>query len=65
VRAYRRAGTLADEQRIKLFCARVGEYRAEVQRIAEIDVCRADLVHLRRTQREEARHSSRATRGMA
>jgi L-lactate dehydrogenase complex protein LldG len=38
VRAYRRAGALSDEQRIELFCARVGEYRAEVQRVAEVDV---------------------------
>jgi L-lactate dehydrogenase complex protein LldG len=37
-RAYRRAGTLGDEERIELFCARVGEYRAEVQRVAEVDV---------------------------
>ncbi len=32
-RAYRRAGTLSGEQRADLFCRRVGEYRATVQRI--------------------------------
>ncbi|HEY8778061.1 MAG TPA: LUD domain-containing protein [Gaiellaceae bacterium] len=37
-RAYRRSGAFTDEQRIELFCARVGEYRAEVQRVAEVDV---------------------------
>jgi len=37
-RGYRRAGTLADADRVALFCRRVGEYRAEVQRIAESEV---------------------------
>lgn len=30
--AYRRAGALRDEERVELFCRRVGEYRAEVHR---------------------------------
>src|SRR5439155_26178753 len=37
-RGYRRAGTLGAEERTALFCVRVGEYRAEVERIAEADV---------------------------
>jgi L-lactate dehydrogenase complex protein LldG len=40
VRAYRRAGALSDEERVELFCRRVGEYRAEVQRIAEAEVAK-------------------------
>jgi L-lactate dehydrogenase complex protein LldG len=38
VRAYRRAGIESSEERVELFCERVGEYRAEVQRVAELDV---------------------------
>lgn len=37
-RSYRRAGDLAEEVRVELFCRRVGEYRAEVLRTAEADV---------------------------
>ena len=37
-RNYRRAGALADEERIELFCRRVGEYRSEVHRVGEADV---------------------------
>ena len=37
-RNYRRAGTLGDEERIELFCRRVGEYRSEVHRVGEADV---------------------------
>jgi L-lactate dehydrogenase complex protein LldG len=37
-RKYRRAGTLDDEERIELFCRRVGEYRSEVRRVGEADV---------------------------
>jgi L-lactate dehydrogenase complex protein LldG len=35
-RAYRRAGTLSAEQRVALFCERVGEYRADVRRVADV-----------------------------
>jgi L-lactate dehydrogenase complex protein LldG len=35
---YRRAGTLGDEERVELFCRRVGEYRAEVHRVDEADL---------------------------
>jgi L-lactate dehydrogenase complex protein LldG len=37
-RAFRRAGTLDDEERVELFCRRVGEYRAEVHRVGEADL---------------------------
>jgi len=37
-RDYRRRGTLDHEQRVALFCERVGEYRAEVHRCAEDEV---------------------------
>jgi L-lactate dehydrogenase complex protein LldG len=37
-RDYRRAGTLGEEERVALFCRRVGEYRAHVERIDEADV---------------------------
>jgi L-lactate dehydrogenase complex protein LldG len=37
-RGYRRAGTLDDERRVELFCRRVGEYRAEVDRVGEADL---------------------------
>jgi L-lactate dehydrogenase complex protein LldG len=45
-RAYRRAGTLSDEQRVELFCERAGEVRAEVRRVADVgaavdEACRA------------------------
>lgn len=40
--AYRRAGALRDEERVELFCRRVGEYRAEVHRAGEDDV--AELI---------------------
>ena len=36
--AYRKRGTLDLERRVALFCERVGEYRAEVQRCAESEV---------------------------
>jgi L-lactate dehydrogenase complex protein LldG len=32
-RAYRRSGALGDDERVSLFCDRVGEYRAEVVRV--------------------------------
>jgi L-lactate dehydrogenase complex protein LldG len=35
---YRRRGTLGDEDRVALFCERVGEYRADVRRVAESEV---------------------------
>ncbi len=38
VRAYRRHGTLDEEQCVALFCDRVGEYRADVRRCAEEDL---------------------------
>jgi L-lactate dehydrogenase complex protein LldG len=41
-RDYRRHGTLDHEERVALFCERVGEYRAEVHRCAEDEV--ADLI---------------------
>jgi L-lactate dehydrogenase complex protein LldG len=41
-REYRLAGALGIEERVELFCARVGEYRAQVHRVAEADV--AELV---------------------
>ena len=37
-RDYRREGVLEDEERVVLFCERVGEYRTDVRRIAERDV---------------------------
>jgi L-lactate dehydrogenase complex protein LldG len=37
-RGYRRSGSLGPEARVDLFCDRVGEYRAEVLRIAEADI---------------------------
>jgi L-lactate dehydrogenase complex protein LldG len=37
-RGYRRAGTLDHERRAELFCRRVGEYRAEVDRVGEADL---------------------------
>ena len=37
-RAYRRRGSLDMEQRVTLFCERVGEYRADVHRCAEAEV---------------------------
>jgi L-lactate dehydrogenase complex protein LldG len=37
-RDYRRWGTLDDEQHVALFCARVGEYRADVRRCAETEL---------------------------
>jgi L-lactate dehydrogenase complex protein LldG len=39
--AYRRTGALGCEERIELFCRRVGEYRAEVQRVAQADLTAA------------------------
>ena len=52
-RKYRRAGTLSEDERVELFCRRVGEYRSGVHRIDETDVpklmssvCRA--LHARR-----------------
>jgi L-lactate dehydrogenase complex protein LldG len=38
IRAYRRSGAQTDEERVELFCRRVGEYRAEVLRIADADI---------------------------
>ena len=35
---YRRAGTLAPDECVALFAERVGEYRADVRRLAEADV---------------------------
>jgi L-lactate dehydrogenase complex protein LldG len=40
-RAYRHNGALAADERVELFCRRVGEYRADVQRIAEVEVTTA------------------------
>ena len=40
-RAYRQSGSLAADDRVELFRRRVGEYRADVQRIAEVDVTTA------------------------
>jgi L-lactate dehydrogenase complex protein LldG len=37
-REYRREGVLEDEERVALFCERVGEYRTDVRRIAEAHV---------------------------
>lgn len=37
-REYRRRGTLDGEELVGLFCERVGEYRADVQRCSEADV---------------------------
>lgn len=37
-RTYRQRGALDADGRIELFCRRVGQYRAEVQRIAEAEV---------------------------
>ena len=37
-REYRLEGVLEDEERVALFCERVGEYRTDVRRIAEQDV---------------------------
>jgi L-lactate dehydrogenase complex protein LldG len=34
-REYRRSGDLGDEERVALFCRRVGEYRADVHRVEE------------------------------
>ncbi len=39
--SYRRAGSLAAEERVALFCRRVGEYRAEVHRVACADLAKA------------------------
>jgi len=35
LRRYRRAGTLSCEERVELFCRRMGEYRSEVHRAGE------------------------------
>ena len=35
---YRRSGTLGVDERVELFCRRVGEYRAEVRRAAEAEL---------------------------
>jgi L-lactate dehydrogenase complex protein LldG len=40
-RAYRREGGSSSLERVELFCERVGEYRAEVVRVASADVARA------------------------
>jgi L-lactate dehydrogenase complex protein LldG len=40
-RDYRRDGALGHEERVALFCERVGEYRADVRRVAEPDVAAA------------------------
>ena len=37
-RRYRRLGDLGDEERVALFCRRVGEYRADVHRVQETGV---------------------------
>jgi L-lactate dehydrogenase complex protein LldG len=37
-RAYRARGALGVDERVELFCRRVGEYRAEVRRMPEADV---------------------------
>jgi L-lactate dehydrogenase complex protein LldG len=37
-REYRRSGTLSEEERVELFCRRVGEYRSEVHRVDESGV---------------------------
>lgn len=38
IRDYRFAGSLTVDKRVELFCARVGEYRAQVHRVAEADL---------------------------
>lgn len=40
-RGYRRSGALATDERVELFCRRVGEYRAEVRRVAESELAAA------------------------
>jgi L-lactate dehydrogenase complex protein LldG len=42
-RTYRRHGTLDDEQRVALFCERVGEYRADVRRCDDVAATVASL----------------------
>jgi L-lactate dehydrogenase complex protein LldG len=37
---YRRRGSLGDEERVRLFCERVGEYRADVHRCTEPEIGR-------------------------
>ena len=37
-RGYRSSGALGREERVELFCRRVGEYRADVHRVDEADV---------------------------
>lgn len=37
-RAYRRAGTMGHEERVELFCRRVGEYRSEVHQARDDEV---------------------------
>ena len=37
-RGYRRSGALGSEERVELFCRRVGEYRSEVHRVDEAGV---------------------------
>ena len=41
-RTYRRSGALGSEQRVALFCGRVGEYRSDVHRVDEAGV--AELI---------------------
>ena len=57
---YRSSGALGHEERVELFCRRVGEYRADVHRADEADIpdlitsiCAAHDAHARRP----ARHS--------
>jgi L-lactate dehydrogenase complex protein LldG len=37
-RGYRRSGALGEDERVELFCRRVGEYRSEVHRVDETEV---------------------------
>ena len=38
---YRRSGALGADERVELFCRRVGEYRAEVRRVTETELATA------------------------
>jgi L-lactate dehydrogenase complex protein LldG len=40
-RRYRRVGTLDHEQRVELFCRRIGDYRATVRRVASSEIAAA------------------------
>jgi L-lactate dehydrogenase complex protein LldG len=50
-RTYRTAGVLDAEARVERFCARAGEYRAEVTRVGEIAPAVADACDAQRARR--------------